>query len=744
MAQDVVVHCADHEQTEAAARVVRDATVLGTVVVGTLEAPGADRLRAQGLAVDVVDEGGTSSPVPTRLARVVGAVRPLRRLALTVDRLPASAHLATAEEGVEVDVCVIRFRGPLLPSWREMLHAESVMLLSRGAPFEWTAKVPASARRSVAGLPFVTGLRSYHPLETCDPGLLRRVAGGRATWRRAIGRRYELVTHDAADAPDVAKTLAGLGADPRPGLDATVRFELAPHAGMLADIARLPAVAQLVEDRPGEPCNDRARALVRMPAAPMAQAGSGQLVAVADSGVDGAHPDLTGSVSGSARYGAWEPDHDADGHGTHVAATIAGTGAASGGQLQGVAPGVRLHVQSIADGTGHYVTDTDTLQRVLADAYKAGARIHNDSWAIPGGDSSYRPQSRVIDEFVAGRPDLLVVTAAGNSARWPGPRSIDAPGTAKNALVVGAARGDRRGVETPERTWADFDAAFKPAPFAAQSLSGDPETLAGFSGRGPSNDYGRVKPDVVAPGTFVLSARSADATRPYWAACQDPPRYAYDGGTSMAAAVVSGCAAVLREHLVSVRKHEPSAALLKAMLIAGARWLGGRDAVADNPTAPNFHQGFGCISMDTTLPDDAAGRGVEFDDRWKEVAVLRELGDAVRFDFDAGGALPLSVCLAWTDPPGAAIQNSLVLSLMTPERRDLWGNAGRTRGTFEHPDNQVDRANNVQVIRAETPTAGTYSIQVSADDMAGVGQTFALVVNGAVTGGLTQTYPEAP
>ncbi len=77
-------------------------------------------------------------------------------------------------------------------------------------------------------------------------------------------------------------------------------------------------------------------------------------VAVLDSGVDAEHPDLGGpDRRGQHSFVPEEPTSlDYKGHGTHVASTIAGTGAASGGSEQGVAPGVRLHIGKVLDSEG--------------------------------------------------------------------------------------------------------------------------------------------------------------------------------------------------------------------------------------------------------------------------------------------------------------------------------------------------------------------------------------------------------
>ncbi|MEZ4364011.1 MAG: S8 family peptidase [Kofleriaceae bacterium] len=232
--------------------------------------------------------------------------------------------------------------------------------------------------------------------------------------------------------------------------------------------------------------------------------GAGVTVAVLDTGIDAAHPDLVGKVVAAASF-VDDGNGTADlfGHGTHVASIVAGSGAASGGQYHGVAPSATLLNGRVCDEFGG--CPDSAILAGMEWAVDHGARIVNMSL---GGfdDASLDPLEEAVNRLSAERGTLFVI-AAGNLGF--GPRSVSSPSSADAALSVGA-----------------VDSFDQRAP---------------FSGQGPRAGDGAVKPDVMAPGVGIVAARAAD-TQLGAPIEQD---YVRLSGTSMATPHVAGVAALL-------------------------------------------------------------------------------------------------------------------------------------------------------------------------------------------------------
>ncbi|GHE83483.1 S8 family serine peptidase [Streptomyces fumanus] len=230
--------------------------------------------------------------------------------------------------------------------------------------------------------------------------------------------------------------------------------------------------------------------------------GKGVTVAVLDSGADPAHPDLAGRITASRSFVPGEEVADRYGHGTHVASTVGGSGAASGGRERGVAPGAALAVGKVLgdQGTG---SESGVIAGMEWAAREVRAGIVTLSLGSTEPSDGTDPMSRAVDALSA-ETGALFVAAAGNIGT---PSSIGSPGAADAALTVGA-----------------VDAADEPA---------------WFSSAGPRPGDHALKPDLSAPGVGILAARSTltGGSGPYTSM----------DGTSMAAPHVAGVAALLAE-----------------------------------------------------------------------------------------------------------------------------------------------------------------------------------------------------
>ncbi|GAA3746573.1 S8 family serine peptidase [Plantactinospora mayteni] len=291
--------------------------------------------------------------------------------------------------------------------------------------------------------------------------------------------------------------------------------------------------------------------------------GRGVKVAVLDSGYDPSHPDLAGRVSAAASFTGTPDTTDRVGHGTHVAATIAGAGStgrsderrpdgkSSGGNGsgstgpggKGVAPGARLLIGKVLDDQGF--GDLSWVIAGMEWAVRQGARVVNLSL---GGQAAEGPDpvTEALDALSASSGALFVVSA-GNAG--PGRQTVATPGTADRALTVGAVD--------------------------------DRDRIADFSSRGPRLGDGAVKPEITAPGVGIVAARAAGTTL---GEVVDAGHTSMSG-TSMAAPHVAGAAALLAQRHPDWRADQLKAALVSSAVPSRdtPAWAqgGGRVDVAD-------------------------------------------------------------------------------------------------------------------------------------------------------------------
>ncbi|MCX4417241.1 S8 family serine peptidase [[Kitasatospora] papulosa] len=274
--------------------------------------------------------------------------------------------------------------------------------------------------------------------------------------------------------------------------------------------------------------------------------GKGTTVAVLDTGIDATHPDVKDRVKQSRSFVPGEEVVDGNGHGTHVASTIAGSGAASDGANKGVAPAADLIVGKVLsnEGSGADSGIIEAMEWAKAEGADVVSMSLGSSIPDDGGD----PMAQAVDALSADGGPLFVI-AAGNAY---GAGTIGSPGSAASALTVAAVdKQDRR---------------------------------ADFSSMGPLvRSYG-LKPDLSAPGVDINAAASRSVPG-------IDGMYQPMSGTSMATPHVAGAAAVLKQ-----RHPEWSGQRIKDALMSSSKLLPGHTP---------YEQGTGRLdvkaAVDTTI-----------------------------------------------------------------------------------------------------------------------------------------------
>lgn len=472
--------------------------------------------------------------------------------------------------------------------------------------------------------------------------------------------------------------------------------------------------------------------------------GQGEIVAVADTGVDAAHEAFKDRIHDQQAWGRLsrpgrpgrpaieERTDDPKGHGTHVCGSVLGDGIyktpTENTVVRGTAPKAKLVIQSILDDNGLLGGIPPDLNELFGRAYDKDARVHNDSWGYTQRGLPYGESGAQIDKFVFEHPDMVICWAAGNEAvdfdqnGVVDMRSIGSHAAAKNCLTIGASesfrpQGALRYGQFPDE---DGNIIFQASPIRTDETADDSEGMAAFSNRGPSRE-GRIKPDVVAPGTCILSARSSIAPQQQaWAHSADPA-WMYDGGTSMASPLVAGGCALLRQALRSQlsdadkEKQLPTAALIKALIINGAVELKGQYIPTEAGPSPNFSSGWGRVHLKKSA--DMATYAKPTD----TIHIGCHEGEALTDDSDPyrrgvvieGNGKTLKVTLVWSDPPGAFLQNDLDLSVTV-------------NGTTKRGNPTINRNNNVEQVLWTNVPSGTAQVQVKVVRLSVGTQPFAL------------------
>jgi uncharacterized membrane protein len=433
--------------------------------------------------------------------------------------------------------------------------------------------------------------------------------------------------------------------------------------------------------------------------------GSGEVGALSDSGIDADHGDFTGRVRGV--YNNYGPDNSAadanSGHGTHVSATMLGDGTGDG-NARGVAHAATFHFYQLEHDQSGQLARWGSLYDMFRHSWQNNARTQSNSWGAQSSWGQYTSDSRSADSFMNDYTDFLVLFAAGNEGSQ-GASSIAPPATAKNVLTVGASTTGRPGTA------------------AAGSV-------ASFSSIGPTAD-GRIKPDIVAPGVQICSARAEEATQYIGPSCSSSShgsggsKYVQTDGTSASTPVVGGAAMLARQFL----REElgiPSARsdLVKAILINGAKDLGSKNI-------PNMDEGWGQLDLEESLYPQS---GVIAKNIFWDTSQTLSPGYSYLYTYNLDASYGVDITLVWNDREGsssasqssARLVNDLDLIVTAPDGTVYKGNVFSSG--LSTTGGSKDSLNNVERVRFDSGDAGDWSIQVS--HSGGYSQSYAVIVSG--------------
>src|SRR5262249_18953519 len=245
------------------------------------------------------------------------------------------------------DFYTVFLRGPLLESWRTQLASAGVQLLDARPNGGYSARLRTDQVQAVSALPFVERIEWISPVSSA-PQISTRSVPGFGIKPPASGLKmltFDLRLHDQADNQKMEAWLRARNVPVAGASGRKIRFFALEDAAVLDELAMQPEVDTVAEHKEPKLYNDYSRRLLAIDAATGAnpssfitQDGTDQIIAVADTGIDDAHPDFQGRIVGKVARGRPGDTSDPIGHGTHVAGSVLGDGAASLGQIKGVAP----------------------------------------------------------------------------------------------------------------------------------------------------------------------------------------------------------------------------------------------------------------------------------------------------------------------------------------------------------------------------------------------------------------------
>ncbi|EGC39108.1 hypothetical protein DICPUDRAFT_86237 [Dictyostelium purpureum] len=568
--------------------------------------------------------------------------------------------------------------------------------------------------------------------------------------------------------------------------------------------------------------------------------GAGQIISIADTGLDTGHCFFSDSNNAIpyntvnlnhrkivAYYTDSGDDQDfVDGHGTHVCGSAVGSPQDSTwqvGQFNGLANESKLAFYDLSkDSTTQLSSPPADYAKMYQTLYDAGARVHGDSWGsispqTPFGE--YSDGAASLDDFLYTHPDFIILRAAGNGDQYG---ALLSQATAKNVITVGAEQSahqsyitdtlvysnylpiansyisqlcafdDKYCTYTPQQCCAEQNTleTLKRCCLASIQLSYNQtysnssnyvlfneDNIMSSSSRGPTHD-GRMKPDIVAPGEYITSARSNGANSTQQCGTGTLPNtdaLLALSGTSMSTSFATAATAILRQYLTEgyhptgkpseENKIKPTGSLLKALMINNAKFLNGTFYLSSSGsyqsvsgggsfTGADYIQGWGALRMGSWLYVNSTGKDVKNrfvaigglnettkGSQWKEESLSTGFNTSYCFKYKPNGSAGLPTVtgtLVWTDPASYAgakynLVNNLDLLVMIYQEgvsSSLISLSNLGGPSFYGLSPLQDSINNVEGVIHNPNVSTSYRFVVTGTNVPLGPQNFSFVFNG--------------
>ena len=607
---------------------------------------------------------------------------------------------------------LVQFGGPVYGSQIGQLQRAGGEFIGFHSRYLTLVKMNRAVAGEVAALPFVRWVGVYQP--------------GYKLWSRTLAEagfgRVSVALFYPEDIEAAKGQLEAMGlAAVRTGVSEVMKvIEVDCSQEQLAAIARLPWVCSIEEWHPAEKENDQAQWVVQDWTQNQRNIwghgifGMDEILGYTDTGLDVAHwafydPAVAITDTGEfpthrkvvvfKHYPAAGGIGDPDGHGTHVAGTMAGNDSINGGTsvYDGHSKQARIVILCpIPTPPGDdFTVPLNMITNNLRNPELRPHTIGNSWWT--GTLGQYTNAAATFDMFSWKNKDIQTIKSCGNQYH-SSQHMITEPGNSKSVIA------------------------------AASLLNGTSATiLSDYSSGGPAPD-GRIKPDISVPGEEIYSVEAGTQNG-----------YVAMSGTSMSSPCTNGCVGLCRSYL---RKGfypsgaatpadtwgYVSSAVLKAMILVSA------DPNVGSYVVPSIYIGWGRIDLDSVLYFAGDARKLLAYDDTMGLAT----GNYQDFAFQVTDTtMPLRVAVVWTDTAAAAganpaLVNNLDCQLTAPNADFYKGDLYTSGQSTRNPSGAFNTLDPEEMFRVDAPVAGQWTLRVSAQNVVTRPQPYAVVITGAV------------